>query len=210
MERLIQILIGAGILYAAYAMSLKKWDYTSVQKREEQKLRLKRKGLSVRYYFIPAGRLLVFNVLSGGVFFFYWSYKQWQAVKSGYKNEAGVPLKFAPAARALLSFISFYQLAAIVGRTCAYMRKKTPFPAIFWGTALWGGLAGAFLPLLPLPWRVLCAALYLLAPCALQMRINSLPKEPPPSRVKTSEILWALAGWLVWGGFAAAWRAFAR
>lgn len=200
MERLIQLLLGAGILYAAYALSVKKWDYDSEAKREETKKRLKSAGLSVRYYFIPAGRLFVLNALSGGVFFFYWSYKQWQAVKSGYKNSAGTPLKYWPLTRAVWGFVSFYQLAAIVNRTCVYMRKKPALPAAFWGTVLCGAVAALCVPFLGPGWHLAGAAGYLLAPYAVQRRINSLPKELPPSRVKAAEILWTALGWLLWGG----------
>lgn len=198
MEKIWQIIIGLAVFYAAYALSLKKWDYDSAAKREEAKLRLKRAGLSVRYYFIPANRLLVLNALSGGFFFWYWSYKQWQAVTAGYKNAAGGALKYGPLARAVFSFISFYQLTAVVNRTCAYMRKRPALPAVFWGSALAGGFTAACLPCLSPWWRAAGAALYIAAPYALQKRINALPKEPPPSRLKTNEILWVGLGWLVW------------
>ena len=89
MERLWSILIGIAILYAAYALGMKRWDYDSPAKREELKTRIKERGLSTRFYFISAGRLLGLNILCGGLFVFYWSYKQWQAVYAGYKSTSG-------------------------------------------------------------------------------------------------------------------------
>jgi len=149
MEKLIKILIGFALLYGAYALFLKKWDYTSQAKRDEQKQQLKEKGLSACYFFIPPQRLLVLNVLSGGIFFFYWSFKQWQAVLSGYKNLAGTKLKMGPFGRAFWGILSFYQLTAIVNRTCAYMHKPQGLSHLFWGTALWAGLTVACLPWVP-------------------------------------------------------------
>ena len=72
MDRLLQLILGIGLLWAAYAV-LARWDYTSDAKRAEEKERLKEAGLSAQYYFVPAGRLLVLTLLSGGFFVFYWS-----------------------------------------------------------------------------------------------------------------------------------------
>ena len=44
MERLWSILIGIAILYAAYALGMKRWDYDSPAKREDSKPALKSGG----------------------------------------------------------------------------------------------------------------------------------------------------------------------
>ena len=199
MEKLIKILIGFALLYGAYALFLKKWDYTSQAKRDEQKQQLKEKGLSACYFFIPPQRLLVLNVLSGGLFFFYWSFKQWQAVLSGYKNLAGTKLKMGPFGRAFWGILSFYQLTAIVNRTCAYMHKPQGLSHLFWGTALWAGLTVACLPWVPWWGRILGAFFFLYPPYALQQHINNLPKEIPPSKFRWIELLPMACGWVFWG-----------
>lgn len=190
------------LLWAAYA-SAARWDYSTRAKEQELKNRLKQKGLSIRYYFIPARRMLLLNALSGGIFFLYWSFQQWRAVRAGYKNAAGTPLKYPPFLRTLFIFISFYQLTALVNRTCLYMHKKPAMRPFVWGTLLWGGLAAACIPFLSLYWRIAGGVVFLLAPYALQRRINTLPKELPPSRLKMPELAAVLAGWVLWGAFAA-------
>ena len=130
------------LLWAAYA-SATKWDYSSRAKEQDLRNRLKQKGLSIRYYFLPARRMLLLNVLSGGIFFFYWSFQQWRAVCSGYKNAANTPLKYPPVLRTLFIFISFYQLTAIINRTCLYMHQKPAMRPFVWGTLLWAGAAAA-------------------------------------------------------------------
>ena len=201
MERLISILAGIGILYAIYALGLKNFDYTSEQKRLQIKDQIKQEGLSTSFYFINAKRLLFFEMLSGGLFIFYWAYKQWQAILRGYKNTSGKKLSAGPLIRSLLIAISIYQLTAIINRTCVYMRKVPAFPPLIWGTALWGGAVAACLPILAGGWRVLGGVFCLAAPYVLQQHINSLPKELPPSRIKVMEIVWIVLSWLIWGGF---------
>ncbi len=200
MEKLVQMFIGLGILYAIYALAIKNWDYTSQAKRDALRTRLKEQGLSSCYYFIPPLKLLLLNILSGGLFLFYWAFKQWQAVISGYKNTAGKPLRGGAWLRGLLGLVSFYQLCAIVNRTCQYMRKKPSFPAGLWGTLFIGGLVTACVPAVAAEWRAMGAILFLLAPYILQRRINTLPKEIPPSRLKILEIIWVPLGWLLWAG----------
>lgn len=207
MEQLSSILLGLALLYVFYILIAGKWDYASQAKNAELKEQLKEQGLSVRYYFIPAGRLLLFNILSGGLFLFYWIYKQWQAVLSGYKNSAGTPLKYGPVLRTLFAFISFYQLNAITNRTCLYMHKRPTLSHWFWGTALWAGLAAAWTPVLPPEWRILGGVLFIIAPSVLQRRINALPKELPPFRLKLAEILWLIVCWIF---LAACWRVLAH
>ena len=200
MEKLIKIIVGFGLLYGTYALFLKKWDYTSQAKRAEEKQHLKEEGLSSCYFFILPDRLLLLNLLSGGFFFFYWSYKQWQAVLIGYKNLAGTRPKFGPFVRSIFGLFTFYQLLAIVNRTCAYMRKPQGLSHLFWGTVLWVGAVLPFIPVLPLWMRLLSPILFFYPPYMLQKYVNTLPKEIPPSKFRWIELLIVLVGWGLWGG----------
>ena len=92
MERLLGMLGVLAVAYAAYALSFKKWDYTSEAKRLERRKVLKAKGMSDTFYFIHARTLFVLNALSGGLFVFYWLYRQWQAVLYGFKRQDGTKL----------------------------------------------------------------------------------------------------------------------
>lgn len=206
MEKLMNILLGTAILYAVYALGIKRWDYASEAKREEMKIRLQKQGLAVRYYFISTNKLLLLNLLSGGLFLFFWSYKQWQAVCAGYKNSSGKPLGGGPFWRAVFTVFTFYQFNAILNRTCLYMHKKPTLPCAVWGTLCWTGLTAACIPALPLFWRMAGGALFLYAPCALQKRVNALPKQLPPARLKTAEILWLPVSWIIWLALAAVLR----
>lgn len=199
MERLPSILLGIALLYVFYVVGTRKWDYASEAKREALKEQLKKAGLSTCYYFIPARRFLILNVLGGGLFVFYWGYKQWQAVLAGYKNTAGTLPKGGPIWRAIFIPFSFYQLTAIVNRTCLYLRKKPSFSHWLWGTAFWAGLTAALLPMLPAWVCGLGAAVFILAPYFIQKRINSMPKQLPPSRIKKAEIGWLVLCWILWG-----------
>lgn len=201
MEKLINILIGFGLLYGSYLLFLKHSDYASQEKRAKKKQQLKEAGLSSCYFFILPKRLLLFNLLSGGFFFFYWSYKQWQAVLSGYKNLAGTRLRFSPLVRGIFGLLSFYQLMAIVNRTCVYMRKPKALSHLFWGTVLWTGLLGVCLPFLPVWGRVMCGGLFLYTPYVAQTHINTLPQEIPPSKIRRAEIGVILLSWFFWGLF---------
>lgn len=200
MERLPSILLGIAMLYVFYVLGTRKWDYASEAKREAQKEYLKKAGLSTCYYFIPARRFLLLNALGGGLFVLYWAFKQWQAITAGYKNSAGKMLKGAPWLRALFIVFSFYQLTAIVNRTCLYLRKRPSFSHWLWGTAFWAGLAAAAVPMLPAWARWTGAAAFFFAPYFIQQRINTMPKELPPSRIKKAEILWLPVCWLIWAG----------
>lgn len=199
MEKLTPILAGITLLYLVYVLGMRKWDYTSAAKRQEQKLQLQKKGLSVRYYFTSPGTLLFFTLISGGLFTFYWLYKQWQAIRAGYKNAAHTPLKYPPFVRTLLSPVFFFSLIGIINRTCLYLRKPAAWPAWFWGT-LW--LAGGFAVCLPLPvyFRITGVLVFSLPPYVLQKHINSLPKQLPATKVKLPEIVGLLVCWLCWAG----------
>ncbi len=204
MEKITSILIGLGLLFGVYFFGMRKWDYTSQAKQTAEKERLQQAGLATCYYFIPVWRLALFNILSGGLFSFYWALKQWQAIKAGYKNTENTPLAFSPWLRTLFLFLSFYQLTAIINRTCRYMRKPTAFAAAFWGTAFWAGFAAAWTHVLAAPWRLAGAALFMAAPCILQRHVNNLPKNLPPTKIKLPEIVWLGACWLLWAAIGVA------
>lgn len=204
MEKLIDILLGVALVYGVYALGMKNWDYASETKRKELEIRLQEKGLSAKYYFMAAWQLFLMNLLCGGLFVFYWSYKQWQAVQAGYKSTRSAAPKGSPFLRALFTFITFYQFNAVLNRTCLYMHKRPSLPTVFWGTVLWAGAAAALIPALPLFWRILGGLLFIFAPCALQRRVNRLPKNLPPFRVKAAEIIFMFACWLIWAGIALA------
>lgn len=198
MDRLYSILIGVALVAVLYWLGPRRFDYTSPQKRQHIKDRITAKGISVQYYFISTKRLLWFNILTGGLFFFYWAYKQWQAIQNGYKSTTGVTIKYNPWLRSLFSCFTLYQLIAIVNRTCVYMRKVPAFPAVVWGSFWWAGLVVACLTICPIWIRLLGAILYLVTPYVLQRHINSLPKELPPSRIKWREMMWLLLCWIFW------------
>ena len=195
---MISIAAGLAILWAVYVLGLKNFDYASEEKRLKRKQQIKQEGLSTSFYFLPAKRLLFWEILSGGLFIFYWAYKLWQAVLHGYKNTSGKSLRFGPLVRSIFVGISIYQLTGIINRTCVYMRKIPAFPPWLWGTALWGGAVAAMLPMIPGGWRVLGAVFCLTTPYVLQTHINTLPKELPPTRIKIMEIIVLLISWCVW------------
>lgn len=203
MERLIHILLGVALVYGVYALGMKNWDYVSEAKRQELETCLREKGLSSKYYFIAAWQLFLMNLLCGGLFVFYWSYKQWQAVRAGYKSTRSPAPKGSPFLRSLFTFVTFYQFNSILNRTCLYMHKRPSLPAVFWGTVLWAGAAAALIPALPAFWRILGGILFVLAPCVLQRHINRLPKHLPPVRLKAAELFLLPVSWLIWtGGYA--------
>lgn len=202
MNRLLSLAVGLGILAFVYVLGLRRLDYASEQKRLAAKAQIKQDGLAVQYYFIPAGRLLAWWVLSGGLFGFYWLYRQWRAVCAGYRHAQGKKLAFGPLLRSVFGLISFYQLTAIVNRTCIYKRKTPAFPAAWWGTLFAGGAVAAALPLLPLWARLLGAGCFAAAPYAVQRHINLLPGTLPPLPVKLMEWLWLMLSWLIWAGLA--------
>lgn len=195
MERLLGMLGVLAVAYAAYALSFKKWDYTSEAKRLERRNVLKAKGMSDTFYFIHARTLFVLNALSGGLFVFYWLYRQWQAVLYGFKRQDGTKLAGSALLRTVGGFGTFFQLNAIICRTCEYMHHKAPLAPWAWGFLWLGGLASA----LAAPGWAGKLAGYLFfcaAPAALQNRLNALPKTAIPGTPKTPEII-AAAGALV-------------
>lgn len=200
MEKFLHILIGFAIIYSGYFFLRSKINYTSESKQLERRNTLKTQGMSSCYFFMIPKKLLLLNILSGGFFFFYWSCKQWQAVISGYKNATGTKLKYGAFLRAMAGIFSFYQLTAIVNRTCEYMHKKTGLSHLFWGTVTWLCPVLFLVFMIPLWVRVPAAVLFLSAPYFLQKHINTLPKEVPPSHLKFQEIICLPIGWSVWAG----------
>ena len=188
MERLIQMLGILAVLYAAYALSLKKWNYQTETQRNARRVFLKTKGLSNTFYFIHAGALFLLNVFSGGLFTFYWIYRQWQAIEQGFRRLDGHSLKHCPLVRSLGGFATFFSLNAIICRTCEYMHHKSPLPAWVWGTLWLAGLAGSIW-VSSWPERIVCYVFFCAAPAALQHRLNALPKEPISPQPKPAEII---------------------
>ena len=209
MERIIQMLGILAVLYAAYALSLKKWTYVTEAQREQRRRELKEKGLSNTFYFIGAGTLFLLNAASGGLFSFYWMYRQWQAVTRGFKRLDGTALKGGPFVRALGGFITFFPLNAIIARTCEYMRKKAPLPPWVWGTLWLAGLAGAIF-VTRWPERLVCYAFSCGAPAAPQNRLNALPKAPVPANPNPAEYVAAACGLIAALAVITAWRVLAR
>lgn len=197
------------VLYAAYALSLKKWTYVTEAQREQRRRELKEKGLSNTFYFIGAGTLFLLNAASGGLFSFYWMYRQWQAVMRGFKRLDGTALKGGPFVRALGGLVTFFPLNAIIARTCEYMRKKAPLPPWVWGTLWLAGLAGAIF-VTRWPERLVCYAFFCGAPAALQNRLNALPKDPVPAKPKPAEYVAAACGLIAALAVITAWRVLAR
>lgn len=209
MERIIQMLGILAVLYAAYALSLKKWTYVTEARRQQRRRELKEKGLSNMFYFIGARTLFLLNAASGGLFSFYWIYRQWQAAGRGFKRLDGKPLKGGPLVRTLGGLITFFPLNALIARTCEYMHKKAPLPPWVWGTLWLGGLAGAVF-VTHWPERLICYAFFCGAPAALQNRLNALPKDPVPAKPKPAEIIAAAGGLILTLGIITAWRVLAH
>ena len=207
MERLLQMLGILTALYAAYVLSIKKWDYPTESKRTARRTLLKTKGLSTSFYFIHARTLFLLNILSGGLFTFYWLYRQWQAICKGFRRLDETPLKHGPFIRTLCGFGTFFQLNAIICRTCEYMHQKSPLPPGVWGTLWLLGLAGT---IAGTDWtmRALGYALFCGAPAVLQNRLNALPKEHIPMQPKTIEVFAAATALIAGLGLALLGRIF--
>lgn len=195
MERLIEMLGTLALLYAGYALSVKKWDYSSEAQREKRQTELKRLGLANTFYFINARTQFLLTLLSGGLFSFYWMYQQWKAVLHGFKRSDGKPLKGGALVRAAGGFYFFFRLAGIINRTCEYMRHKTALPAGVWGCLWLAGLICALAPLAPSA-RIAGYLIFCAAPAAYQRRLNVLVKNPLPGKPKMTELIAAALGLL--------------
>lgn len=188
MERFFELIIIFFVLYVIYALSLGRWDYTSHAKRQAERAELKEKGLSSRFFFTSPYKLFILNFFSGGLFLFYWFYKQWSRVETGYKTAKGAGLRFPVWIYILFGLLSLFELAAIVNRTASYMRKKTGFPALFWGFFFLLAFAGIFAA------NTAAASLtsfiiFIAIPCIIQNRINTLVEQPLTLRPQGAEIV---------------------
>ena len=193
------------VLYAAYALSLKRWDYDTEAKRNARRARWKEQGLTNTFYFIHAGTLFCLNLASGGLFTFYWLFRQWQAVSHGFRRLDGKPLRGGAWVRALGGFISFFPLNALICRTCAYLRHTAPLPPWVWGTLWLGGLAGT-LASPSAAGRIIGYLFFCGAPAVLQRRLNALPNQPISASPRPREILAALGALACAAALAAAIR----
>lgn len=193
MERLLEMLGVLAVMYAAYALSVKNWDYTSEAAREKRKAELKRQGLANTFYFINARTQLVLTLASGGTFTLYWLYQQWRAVLRGFKRTDGIPLTGGPLLRTLGGACTFFTLAGIINRTCEYMRRPAAWPAGLWGLVWLAGLVCVFLPA---GWTVKALGYFFFcaAPAVYQRRLNALPKTPVPAAPKIAELAATAAG----------------
>jgi len=193
MERLLEMLGVLAALYVGYKLTMGKWDYTSPQKRDERKNKLKTAGLSTRFYFMHPRTQFVLTFISGGLFTFYWLYKQWQQVLRGFKRLDKTPLKGGAFVRAVGGIGTFFSLAGLINRTCEYMHKPTSWPAGLWGLLWLGGLVLVCCAVSPI-WRVAGYMLWCAAPAVFQRKINTLSREIVPAFPRTVEIIVALLG----------------
>ncbi len=205
MERFLQMTGVLVALYIVYRLGIGKWDYTSPQKRQERKTELKTAGLSTRFYFMHAGTQSFLTLLSGGLFTFYWLYKQWQQVVRGFKRLDGTPLRGGAFRRAVGGGWSFFALAELINRTCEYMHKPTSWPAGLWGLVWLGGLILVFCPV-AYTWRIVGYALWCLVPSVYQRRLNTLTNDHVSAFPRTVEIIVTLFFAACTLGLIAAWK----
>lgn len=196
MERLVEMLVIIGVLYAGYALTLQKWTYVTQADWEKRKTILKTQGLTNTFYFINARTQFFLTLISGGLFTFYWIYKQWKSVLQGFRRLEGGPLRFGPLLRTLGGFFTFFSLGSIINRTCEYMHKKPALPAAIWGIFWLGGLAIIFCPV-AMGWKIAGYFLWCFAPVAFQRRLNVLPKNAPSAWPKFTELVAAIAGFIM-------------
>ena len=207
MERLFTLVGVLAALYFIYALGLGKWTYASGQKREQRKLALKQAGLSTRFYFINARTFCTLNLISGGLFTFYWLYRQWSFIQKGFKRLDGKPLAVSAWLRAVFGMVSFFGLGGIINRTCEYMRKPLSWPPVLWGILWLGGLALLLAPVSYL-YKGLGYILWCAVPVVFQRRINTLTREFLPAFPRTVEIIVTLFFLLLLAAAAFLYRSF--
>lgn len=188
MERWVDFIVVFGGLYLIYFFTLRRWDYTSEAKRKAERELLKKQGLSNSYHFTGGWKLFAYIFITGGLYAFYWLYKQWKAIFKGYINANNKKLKGGPFWRALLGLISFYQLAGIINRTCLYMHKK-PSAAAWLSGSLWLLSVGAAIALPGMVYKTAALAVFAAVPSRLQARLNALPGKPISNQFQTADIL---------------------
>jgi len=193
MAELLQMVVVLTVLYVFYSVTVKKWNYSTEAQRKERRTLLKERGLSNTFYFINDKTLFFLNAVSGGLFTFFWLFRQWKAVKLGFKRTSGLPLKHGPFIRTIFGLWTFFSLNALINRTCEYMHKRTALPPIVWGSMWLGGLALIIVSKDVLG-KVCGYLLWCYAPCALQKRLNVLPAQPLSPRPKMIEAFMATVG----------------
>lgn len=205
MERLLEMLGVLAVMYVAYALSVKNWNYTSEAAREKRKAELKKQGLTNTFYFINTRTQLVLTLISGGTFSLYWTYQQWRAVLRGFKRADGKPLSGGPLVRTVGSVFTFFSLAGIINRTCEYMHQPTAWPAGLWGLVGLGGLVSVFLPI-AWPVKLMGYFFFCAVPAIYQRRLNALPKTPVPAAPKMAELAATALGIVCVLGVMCLWR----
>ncbi|MBR4682784.1 MAG: hypothetical protein IKP06_05735 [Elusimicrobiaceae bacterium] len=193
MERLLEMVGVLAMLYVAYALTLGKWNYDSPTTREKRKEELKHAGLSSQFYFMNAGTLLVLALASAGTFTFYWLYKQWQCVHTGFKRAGRMTLHGNAFWRAVAGIWSFFALGELINRTCEYTHKETSWPAFLWGTVWIVGLALILSPAEYI-WKIIGYVLFCVTPVVFQRRINTLTREYLPLFPRAIELAATLIG----------------
>ncbi len=193
MERLIEILVVMACLYAGYKLTAGKWNYTSQADVARRREALKEDGLSTRFYFIHARTQWVLTLVSGGLFTFYWFYRQWRNIRRGFRQADGQPLRGNAWWRTVGGGLTFFTLGNLINRTCEYMKKETSWPAGLWVTLWWGGLVLVFSPVSALL-HVAGYALFCTVPTVFQRRINTLTRETFSLLPKPEEMLAAAIG----------------
>lgn len=195
MLELLQMAAILGGLYILYALTIKKWNYTTEAQRKARRELLKQKGLSNTFYFIHERTLLLLNLFSGGLFSLFWLFRQWQAARRGYKRLDGQPLKTSPLWRTILFPWSFFELNALINRICEYMHHIPAFPPFVWGTAWLVCLAGIFLA--PGWWKFVGYFGWCWIPSVLQNRLNALSPQALPKRPQAAEVVACVTGFLL-------------
>ncbi len=205
MERLIEMGVVIAILYAGYKLTAGRWNYASQAMAARRRETLKQAGLSTRFYFIRARTQWVLTLVSGGLFTFYWFYRQWRNIRRGFRQADGRPLRGNAWWRTVGGGFTFYSLGNLINRTCEYMKKETSWPSWLWVTLWWGGGVLVFAPV-SVTAHVVGYGLFCTVPVVFQRRINTLTRETFSLRPKPEELSAAAAGLLVTLAGVVLWR----
>ena len=205
MERFLQMLGVLVALYVFYNLTMGRWHYVSPAQREKRRKELKEAGLSSRFYFMHPLTQFVLTIISGGLFTFYWLYRQWGQIKRGFKRENAPVSSINVLGRTLGGCWSFFILTDLINRTCEYLQKPVSWPAWWWGILWLGGLVCLFCPVQN-GWKICGYLLWCIAPVVLQRRINTLTREHISMFPRTVEIIATLLGVGIAVGIIAIWR----